>query len=232
MAHSTMVPHTMIIPARNMVASQAPIGKPLSSKPISSLPLGYNTLNASIPIPTQVPFGAFGVFTSLGYNVASGSIPTPPSSSLEGLICLLWGYLAQVAPLPLAYLLHHSLLVIIFSLGGNVTLGGKLNLEVKPKLGHHPHLEENSHLEDITHNMDITSSDHYPSIGTFSSKEIHNHLGGNNLKLDLSYPLVWASHISVLPIPFRVQMFNLVSLSKGTSLISTTLWATCLHMHV
>jgi hypothetical protein len=34
MAHSTMVPHTMIIPAQIMVASQAPIGTPLSSRTI------------------------------------------------------------------------------------------------------------------------------------------------------------------------------------------------------
>jgi hypothetical protein len=40
-------------------------------------------LNASIPIPTQVPSGASGVFTPPGYNVASGSIPTP-SQFLSG----------------------------------------------------------------------------------------------------------------------------------------------------
>jgi hypothetical protein len=72
-----MVPNTTIIPTRNTVASQPPIGTPHSSRQIPSLPLGYNALNASIPIPTQVPSGASGVFTPPGYNVASGSILTP-----------------------------------------------------------------------------------------------------------------------------------------------------------
>ena len=59
------------------MASQPPIGIPRSSRQILPLPLGYNALNASIPISTQVPYGAFGVFTPPGYNVASDSIPTP-----------------------------------------------------------------------------------------------------------------------------------------------------------
>jgi hypothetical protein len=155
-----------------------------------------------------------------------------PRSSPEGLICLLWEDLAQVAPIQLEALLSHSLIAIIFSLEGNITLEGELNLGIKLKLGHNPHLEENPCLEVITHPMDRTYQDHYPIIVTFSSREIHNHLGGNNLNLSLSYPLVRASHISVLPIPFGVQTFILVSLSKGTFLISTTLWDTCLHTHV
>jgi hypothetical protein len=52
MAHSTMVPHATTIPTGNMVVNQAPIGTPLSSRPIPSLPFGYNALNSSIPIPT------------------------------------------------------------------------------------------------------------------------------------------------------------------------------------
>jgi hypothetical protein len=54
-------------------------------------------------------------------------------------------------------------------------------------------------------------------------------MGGNNLRLSLLYPLVWASHTLILPILFGVRTFNIVSLPKGTSPIITTLWATCLH---
>jgi hypothetical protein len=75
--HSTMVPNTTIIPTRNTMASQPPIGTLLLSIQIQSLPLGYNSLNASIPIPTQVSSGASGVFTPPGYNAASGFIPKP-----------------------------------------------------------------------------------------------------------------------------------------------------------
>jgi hypothetical protein len=52
MAHSTMVPHVTTIPIRNVVVSQAPIGTPLSSRPIPSLPPGYHALNPSTAIPT------------------------------------------------------------------------------------------------------------------------------------------------------------------------------------
>jgi hypothetical protein len=52
MAHSTMVPHVMTIPTKNVVVSQAPIGTPLSSRPIPSLPPGYHALNPSTDIPT------------------------------------------------------------------------------------------------------------------------------------------------------------------------------------
>jgi hypothetical protein len=41
-------------------------------------------LNASIPIPTQVPSEASGVFTPPRYNVASGYIPTPSQFLSEG----------------------------------------------------------------------------------------------------------------------------------------------------
>jgi hypothetical protein len=72
-----MVPNIMIIPTENTVASQPPIVTLRSCRKIMSLPLGYNALNAAIPIPTQVPSGASGVFTPPGYNVSSGYILTP-----------------------------------------------------------------------------------------------------------------------------------------------------------
>jgi hypothetical protein len=84
MAHSTMVPHDMTIPTGNTVVTQAPIGMPLSSIPIPYLPHGYNALNTSIPIPTQVPSGASGVFTPPGYNVSFSFILTPSQVPLGG----------------------------------------------------------------------------------------------------------------------------------------------------
>jgi hypothetical protein len=54
MAHSTMVPHIPTISTGKVVVSQAPIGTPLSSRPSSSLPLGYRALNSSIVNTTQV----------------------------------------------------------------------------------------------------------------------------------------------------------------------------------
>jgi hypothetical protein len=82
MAHSTMVPNTTTIPTRNTVASQAPIGMPLSPRLTPTLPPGYHALNASIPIPTQVPSRTPGVSTPSGHNLVPGfilTLPRPPS---------------------------------------------------------------------------------------------------------------------------------------------------------
>jgi hypothetical protein len=78
-----MVPHVMTIPTGNVVVNQAPIGMPLSSRPILSLPLGYHTLNPSTIIPTQVPSRVSGLFVPLRYNTATGFVPTP-SQVLSG----------------------------------------------------------------------------------------------------------------------------------------------------
>jgi hypothetical protein len=73
-----MVPNTTIIPTGNTTVTQPTIGTPLPSRQqILSLPLGYNSLNASIPVPTQIPTETPGVFTPLGHNATSGTIPTP-----------------------------------------------------------------------------------------------------------------------------------------------------------
>jgi hypothetical protein len=124
---------------------------------------------------------------------------------------------------PLEFLLCYSCLVIRFLLGDSITQGGKLNLEVKPKLGHHPHLEDNPHSEDIIHNPHLDKP--MGSSGSLAQYWNLSYLGkstilagGNHLKLVLLYPLVWASHTQVLPIPFGVQTFKLVSLFKGTFL--------------
>jgi hypothetical protein len=47
-----MVPHDTAIPSGNVAVKQDPIGTPLSSRPILSLPPGYYALNPSIFVPT------------------------------------------------------------------------------------------------------------------------------------------------------------------------------------
>jgi hypothetical protein len=79
MAHSTMVPHVATIPTDNVVVSQAPIGTPLSSRPSSSLPLGYKALNPFVVNTTQVtpissiPLQQPGGTSLGGYNPSSGT---------------------------------------------------------------------------------------------------------------------------------------------------------------
>jgi hypothetical protein len=77
-----MIPNTMAIPTRNTVVIQIPIGTPLLPSQIPSLPLGYNVLNASIPIPTQVPSETSGVSNPSGHNLIPSfilTLPQPPS---------------------------------------------------------------------------------------------------------------------------------------------------------
>jgi hypothetical protein len=84
MAHSTMVPNATTIPTRNTVASHAPIGTPHSPRPIPSLPPGYNALNTTIPIPTQVSSKNSRVSPPPGYNPTASFILTLPQVPLEG----------------------------------------------------------------------------------------------------------------------------------------------------
>jgi hypothetical protein len=79
-----MVPNTSIIPIQNTMASQTPIGTPLLPSQIPSLPLGYNALNASILVPTQVPSETPGVFTPPGHNHVPGFILTLPQPTFGG----------------------------------------------------------------------------------------------------------------------------------------------------
>jgi hypothetical protein len=72
----------MAIPTGNTVVGQTPIGTPLLPSQIPSLPLGYNVLNASIPVPTQVPYITPRVPTPSGHNLVLGfilTLPHPPS---------------------------------------------------------------------------------------------------------------------------------------------------------
>jgi hypothetical protein len=58
MAHSTMVPHILTIPAGNAVVSQAAIGTLVTPRPTSSLPFGYRALNFTTTTTTQVMLGS------------------------------------------------------------------------------------------------------------------------------------------------------------------------------
>ena len=100
-------------------------------------------------------------------------------------------------------LLSLSHLIIRFLLADNSTLGANLNprLEVKPQLGHNLWLEDNPHLPHLT---DITYQRLWPSIGIFLPRVMFNQLGGNSLKLALSYPLVRANLTLGPPTPFGV----------------------------
>jgi hypothetical protein len=79
-----MVPHIMTIPTGNVVVSQDPIGKPLSSRPTASLPPRYCTLNPSTAIPTDVPSRFFGLFVPPRYNVVVSFVPTPSQVLSKG----------------------------------------------------------------------------------------------------------------------------------------------------
>jgi hypothetical protein len=75
MAHSIMVPHVTTIPTGSVVVSQAPIGTPISSRPSSSLPLGYKALNSSVVNNTQVIPGSSIPIQQPGGTSLGGSNP-------------------------------------------------------------------------------------------------------------------------------------------------------------
>jgi hypothetical protein len=74
---------TTIIHIRITVASQAPIGTPLSPSVTPTLPLGYRALNDSIPTPTQTPYRTPGGPSSSGHS-PPGFILTLPQPLLRG----------------------------------------------------------------------------------------------------------------------------------------------------
>jgi hypothetical protein len=183
MSHFTMVPNDTIIPTKTMVASQAPIGTPLSPRPYPSLPPRYNALNSSISIPTHVPSREYGVFSPSRHNPVASFILTLPQPPSRG------SYPPFMKDPSLVALLSISHLIIIFLLENNSTLGANLNplLEVKSQLVQKLQLEENPHPP---HPMDITYQQLWPIIGIFLPRLILNRLGGYILKSSLSYPLV------------------------------------------
>jgi hypothetical protein len=76
--HYTMVPDTTRPHTEITVAIQAPIGTPLSPRFTPTLPPGYHALNASIPAPTQIPYGTPGISTPYGHHLIPGFIMTLP----------------------------------------------------------------------------------------------------------------------------------------------------------
>jgi hypothetical protein len=77
MAHyiDTMSPYTKIT-----MASQAPIGTPLSPRVTPTLPPGYHALNDSIPTPTQISSRTPRGSTPFGHHLPSfiSKLPPPP----------------------------------------------------------------------------------------------------------------------------------------------------------
>jgi hypothetical protein len=127
MDHSTIVPHATNIPTGNVVVHQDPIGTPLSSIPISSLPLGYHALNPSIVVPTQVPSRVFGLFFPLGYNVVVSFVPTPSQVLSGGSYPPFLGGSDPSGPIPIGST-HH-----LFTSGYHILVGGKSHARGKPQ---------------------------------------------------------------------------------------------------
>jgi hypothetical protein len=132
MAHSTMVPHVTTIPTRNVVVNQAPIGTPLSSRPIPSLPPGYHSLNPSTAIPTQVPSRVSGLFVPPGYNVVVSFVPTPSQVLSRGSYPPFPGGSGPSGSNPIGST-HHP-----FTSGYQIPIGGKSHVGGYPPLGGQP----------------------------------------------------------------------------------------------
>jgi hypothetical protein len=131
MAHSIMVPNAMTIPTGNTVVTQAPIGTPLSSRPVPYLPHGYHALNTSIPIRTQVSFKAFGIFTPPGYNVVVGFIPTPSQVPSGGCYLPFMGGFGPSGSNPIGASTPS------FTSGFQIPIGGQYNTGGKTQFGGH-----------------------------------------------------------------------------------------------
>jgi hypothetical protein len=142
------------------MAIQPPIGTPRSSRQIPSLPLGYNALNASIPIPTQVPSGASGVFTTPWYNASFGSISTP-SQFLSG-----GSYPPFIGGFRPSGSTTFGICTLLFTSGHRIPIGGQYNPGGKTQFGGQTQIGASSSLggqpllEDIIHSMDRTSPNH------------------------------------------------------------------------
>jgi len=72
-----MVSQDTHVSTENLFITQPPIGTPLPLISNLSLPPRYNSLNTSIDIPTQNPFGGSNLFVPPGYNATSHFVPTP-----------------------------------------------------------------------------------------------------------------------------------------------------------
>jgi hypothetical protein len=143
MVHSTMVPQATTIPIRNVVISQAMIGKPLPPRSNPSIPPGYRALNTSISYSAQVPSGGSGPFIPLGYNDVVFFVPTPTQVFFEG---------SHVPPPPSlggsgpsgSNPLGGTGISITYGfqipVGGQSELGGQPQIGAQPQFGGKPHI--------------------------------------------------------------------------------------------
>jgi hypothetical protein len=217
MAHSTMVPHATTIPTGNVVVNQAPIGTPLPSRPIPSLPPGYHALNTSIAIPTQNPSGGKRLFIPPGYNVVVGFVSTPtqnPSGGSYVPLPPLFGganYPGPSGSNPLGGTGPSITSGFQIPFGGQPQTGAQPQVGGKPQFGAQPQVGGNPRLVynlNLGPNLNLGGNPKLAPItrfmgklhlylGFFLSKEIHNRLGGNILKLTLLYLPISANRIQV-----------------------------------
>jgi hypothetical protein len=124
-----MVPHATTIPIGNVVVNQAPIGTPLSSRPIPPLPHGYHVMNTFIPFPTQVRSRVSRVFIPPGYNVVAGFILTPSQVLSQG------SYLDFIGGSDPSGSNQIGGTTQSFTYGYHIPFGGKYNPRGKPQFG-------------------------------------------------------------------------------------------------
>jgi hypothetical protein len=161
------------------MASQTPIDTPLLPSQIPSLPLGYNALNASIPIPTQVP----SKITPLGHNPIAGFIPTLPQPPIRG------------SYPPLTDGSDPSGITQSFTPNYRIPVGRQFNpgVQFQPliggqiPMGTQPLVEGQPRPTPLYGQNIPTTLSKYWNIPTQGSTQL---TGGNNLKSPLSYPLV------------------------------------------
>jgi hypothetical protein len=140
MAHSTMVPQATVIPTKNVVVSQAPIGTPLPSRPNPSFPPGYRALNSSIAIPTQVPSEVSGLFVPPGYNVVVGFVPTPSQVLSGGSYPPFLGGYGPSGSNPIGGTTHSFTSGYQIPIGGQSQAGGKPQFGGQTQIGAQPQL--------------------------------------------------------------------------------------------
>jgi hypothetical protein len=182
MAHST---DTMSVHTGITTVSQAPIGTPLSPKVTPTLPPGYRALNASIPIPTQIPSGTTGGPSSSGHS-PPGFILTLPHSLFGGPSSSSTGNTNPSSTIP-SFTPNYQIPGGQFHQGGSThpPFVGKIPIGMQngtPQLEHNPRLEDNHHPTDKIYLYP------WPSIGTICYR-ILNRLGGNSFQLHPLYPL-------------------------------------------
>jgi hypothetical protein len=188
MAHFTMVPCTMTIPSRNTVVTQAPIGTPLSSIPIPSLPPGYNSLNASIPIPTQVPSRVSGTYIPSGYNDDFGFVPTPSQVLFGGSYLPFMGGSGPSGSNPIGGTTHsfasgyHNHVGGKFNSGGKTQFQGQTQIGTQSSFGGQPLL--GGYNPPYGHNIPRSLAQYW-NLLIQGNPQLSR---GNNLKLSLSYP--------------------------------------------